>query len=623
MPIMHVENTQPTRWEKAVSKMKTEFSNDPLSWSVIIGITSFFFLFLVMPLIFVLVNAIYYKGSVSFSVFGDIFSDPKYFDPIPGRDDYLIQIFNPEGGGTTIISISGMNFGIILNSLIIGVATTIVSLFFGIITAFLMARVEFPGKRILGGLLLIPLVLPPFVSGIGFFALFGLESGIINNYVLEPLFGIKLVFEGLFAIILVQSLHYFTLIYLNVYSALMNADPSMEESAENLGADRLTVTRKVTLPLAMPGIISGSILVFILAMEDLGTPIIFAGFGDLVAKSTITYYISKNIFAGPESNEIVQTSAALGAILLIAAVIGFVFLRKYVSLREYSMVSKGRAGEFRMFQTNIATKIIIYAYFAFLLFISTLPHIGIIYKSVYSIGTQSFSLEAYKTIFSSSETSGLANNLKNTLIYSSVATLLIIILATLAGYVANRKKFAGQSVFDTLVTIPIAIPGIVLGIGFIRMFGDFPRNWGLLTLNPIAFPPTLLVISYTVRKFPFTVRAVYAGLQQTDVVLEEAAQNLGASKPKILSRVIIPLITMNIIAGALVSMVYTMSEVSTTLILITKPQYGNIVYKLADISNGKPSVFAALGVLLMILQSISLIATNLLLKNRAESLTGI
>ncbi|RMG26945.1 MAG: iron ABC transporter permease [Methanobacteriota archaeon] len=623
VPAMMTREKMSTVFERVFGKIKTQFRNDPLSWSVIFGISGFFFIFLVLPLIYVTINAVYFHGRVSLEVFGDVFSDPKFFDPSPSPDEYFIQIFNPEGGGPTVITTSGFDFGIILNTLIIGFATTLLSLFLGILTAFLMARVDFPGKRIISGLLLIPLVLPPFVSGIGFRALFGPEIGLINNKFLIPLFGFELRLEGLVAIILVQSLHYFTLIYLNVFSALMNADPSMEESAENLGADRLTVTRKVTIPLAMPGIISGSILVFILAMEDLGTPIIFAGFGDSVAKSTVTYYISTNIFASPESSEIVQDSAALGVILLISAIIGFVFLRKYVSLREYSMVSKGRAGEFRTFKTGVLSRVVIYLYFMFLLFISTLPHIGIIYKSFTTAGEGKFTLEFYQVIFSSSESSGLAMNLRNTLVYSGVATVLIVILATLAGYVANRKKFYGQGIFDTLVTIPIAIPGIVLGIGFIRMFGSFPTNWGIFTLNPLAFPPTLLIISYTVRKFPFTVRAVFAGLQQTNVVLEEAAENLGASKPRVLSRVIIPLIAMNIVGGALVSMVYTMSEVSTTLILITQPNYGNIVYKLADISTGKIGVFAALGVLLMILQSISLIATNFLLRNRAEALTGI
>ncbi len=607
---------------RVVQKMKTEFSSDPLSWLVILGISSFFVFFMVFPLLFVLVNSVYYRGSVGFDAFTFLFTNPKFFDPIPSSDDYYIRLVKQEDG-ITVISLSGLDFGIILNSLIIAVMTTLLSLIFGIFTAFLMARVEFPGKSILGGLLLIPLILPPFVSGIGFFALFGLEQGIVNRFFLAPLFGIKLVFEGLFAIIFVQSLHYFTLIYLNVYSSLMNADPSMEESAENLGASRMTITRKITLPLAMPGIISGSILVFILALEDLGTPIIFGAFGDPIAKNTMTYYIQDNIFAGQETTEIVQDSAALGAILLITAIIGFMFLRKYVSLREYSMVSKGRAGEFRTYNPKIVIKVLIYLYFVFILLLSTLPHMGILYTSFFTPGSRQFTLDFYRVVFASSESSGFLLFVKNTLVYSFIATILIIILATLAGYVANRKKFPGQSAFDALVTIPIAIPGVVLGIGFIRMFGSFPGNWGLLTLNPIVFPPTLLIISYTVRKFPFTVRAVFAGLQQTDEVLEEAAQNLGANKPRVLFGIVVPLIAMNIVAGALVSLVYTMSEVSTTLILINKQSYGNIVWKLADISGGDIGVFSAVGVLLMAIQSLSLIGTNLLLKNRAEALTGI
>jgi ABC-type Fe3+ transport system permease subunit len=518
--------------------------------------------------------------------------------------------------------VRGANLGIFLNTLLIGIFTTFFSLIIGVTTALIMARIEIRGKTLLGGFLLIPLVLPPFVSGVGFMALMG-DKGLINEHFLAPVFGIKIILEGIVAIIFVQVMHYFTLIYLNVYSSLMNNDPSLEESAENLGASKLTVLRTVTLPLAMPGIASGSILVLILAMEDLGTPIIFAGFGDTVAKQTITYYIAKHIWAGSETSELAQESTILGAFLLIFAVIGFFAIRKFVSLKQYSMVSKGRAGEYRTIKPNFFANIVLYLYFFGLLATALMPHIGVIIASMAKpqIFPLDLSFDNYQHLFDAEKGFGLF--IKNTLVYSLISTAVIMVLATLAGYVANRKKFWGQTAFDTLVTIPIAIPGIVLGIGYIRMFGDSGRIGNTnITLNPIIFPGIILVISYTIRKFPFTVRAVYAGLQQTDVVMEEAAVNMGASRLRIIVEVVIPLIGLNIIGGALVSLVYNMSEVSTTLVLISNPTYGTLTYEMSRAS-GKVGELAAIGVFLMVLQAISLLTTNLLLKNRADAITGL
>lgn len=619
---MNANTSLITAKQNVFSKVWTKFKNDPVSWTVILGITGFFFVFLILPLAQVMIAAVYRDGEFSFGTFQSIINDQYFYDPTGEQSVYMIRIDHQPD--LTVYLIRGPNLGVFLNTVLIGVLSTLISLVLGVFTAFLMARVEFRGKTLLGGFLLVPLVLPPFVSGVGFMAIMGI-NGLMNEQILAPYFGVKIVLEGIAAIVFVQSLHYFTLIYLNVYSSFMNIDPSMEESAENLGASRFKVFRSVTLPLALPGIASGSILVLILSMEDLGTPIIFAGFGDPVAAQTITFYISKNIFTGPESSQIAQESAILGGTLLIFSLVGFWMIRKYVSLRQYSMVSKGRAGEFRTFKPNNKAKVLIYIYFVGLLITATIPHLGVILASstVPQVFPFKWTNKNYDILFD--ENQGFRGFIVNTLKYSLISTFLIIILATLAGYVANRKKFKGQSAFDLLVTIPIAIPGIVLGIGYMRMFGKanvYFLGDQIITLNPVVYPPTLLVLSYTIRKFPFTVRAVYAGLQQTDVVLEESAMNMGAGKTRILGEIVIPLIALNIVAGALVSLVYNMSEVSTTLILVNDSNYGTLTWKMSD-SSGRLGELAAIGVFLMILQTISLLVTNVLLRNRAEAMTGL
>ena len=223
------------------------------------------------------------------------------------------------------------------------------------------------------------------------------------------------------------------------------------------------------------------------------------------------------------------------------------------------------------------------------------------------------------------------------MLYSIAATVAIVILGSLAAYVISRKEFKGKGLLDALVTIPIAIPGIALAIGYYRTF-----DWsGIASSNPtrlnifmanvtetlhldpfigVAF--MLLIMSYTIRKFPFTVRSAFAGLQQMDVVLEEASFNLGAGRVKTFGKVTLPLISLNVFAGSLVSFLFCLSEVSTTIFLIFQAEAGTITWFMAW-NPLRFQIFCALGVLLMVLQILSLFITNVILGTRAEAITGI
>jgi len=243
----------------------------------------------------------------------------------------------------------------------------------------------------------------------------------------------------------------------------------------------------------------------------------------------------------------------------------------------------------------------------------------------------------YGEIFDTTSTYNIPPYVINTIIYSVVATVLIIVIGSIAAYVIARKDFKGKNILDALVTIPIAIPGIVLAIGYYRTFdwsgiASNNPNWFTkmmanitagLRLDPfIGIAVTLLIMSYTVRKIPFTVRSAFAGLQQVDEVLEEASFNLGASRMKTFAKVTIPLISLNIFAGSLVSFLYCLSEVSTTIFLIFNFQAGTITWYMAW-NPMKFQIFCALGVILMLLQIISLFITNVILGSRAEAITGI
>ncbi len=615
-------NPNPVR--EKVERAVRELKKDPISWFFIVAITAFLIYFLVVPVVVVLVNAFTVDGRFSLETAKIALSRKSYFNPSGYEGHYAMQIrtIDYKGSSVTEVTIKLKDRGIILNTIQVGVLTTLLSLILGTSTAFIMARYKFPGKFLFQGLMLIPLIVPPFVGGIGFDQMLGYE-GLLNRYVFSKL-GFIILLRGLAGLIVIQSLHFFTLIYLNVYSALLNIDPSLEEQAENLGASGFTLFRTVTFPLAMPGIASGSILVLILAMEDLGTPIVLlSATGDQEATKVITFEVYDKIFAGEASARLNPQATFLAAILVVFAVIGFFFIRKYVALRQYSMISKGRAGQTREKAVGSIKSTLLIAYLSLVFLVAVIIHIGVIYRSLVPNAQEPRLTFEHYALFTQTGAQGLLTPLKNTLFYSFSATFITIIIATIAAYLANRKDFPGKDWFDALLTIPIAIPGIVLGLGYWRMFQNSKPLFGIasLTLNPL-FPAMILIISYTVRRFPFTIRAVYAGLQQTDEVLEEAAMNLGASRYRSLIEIVTPLVALNIIAGSLISLVYSMGEVSTTLILVLERSNGTLTWEMAH-DSGSIGRLSAIGVFLMFLQTISLLTTNFLLRNRAEAITGI
>ena len=598
----------------------------------------------------------------------------------------------------------GPDLGGLPNSVLVAISTTFLSAFFGIFFAFIMARYTFPTKDFFRPLLLLPLIIPPFVSIIGFQSILG-ENGVLNQ-LLFNLANIKFVMGGSVGIIFVQFLHFYTLIYLNVYSSLVNIDPSLEECAENLGAKGFKLTRSITLPLAMPGLAAGSVLCFILAIEDIGTPLIFKEIqtGDVFNYMPTLIFsdiINYNAYAELGYN-VIAKYAALAAILVIIAIAGFLLIRRFVSLKHYAMISKGRVGEPRTSPASVRLAIVLIIILTIFIPIALIPHLGTILFGIegdgffyfllvlicLGIGSGSFfylvrsenkskkivgwiittfSIIAlivtlvlaytnyvlgaatpdqytgfirfltYLGIGHEPDASAITlreeffRTIWNMFIYSFIATLFIAVLATVTSYFIARKNFPGRDILDTIVTLPLAIPGIIIGFGyFIMFYGQTLPILGLF--NPENNPIILLIVSYTIRKFTFTMRAAFAGMQQVDVQLEEASFNLGAGRAYTIYKVTVPMIAISVFAGAMISLVYCMSEVSTTIILLESTfnpgNYGTATWKIWQISRdpnvglGLPMA-AMLGIILMIIQAISIFVTNVILKTRSEALTGI
>jgi ABC-type Fe3+ transport system permease subunit len=570
-------------------------------------------IFLVVPSAAMLESAFAYGGSISTHWFSQIFSSGYYvnFPPAGEAMTYLPTL--------NILYVTGNDFGVIPNSFLVAAIVTALSLVVGIPVAFILARYTFVGKPFLRILSMVPLLVTPFVNAYVVKKILA-PDGLLNWFLYDMvrILPWRVFLDGLAAVTLTQAMTYFPILVLNAYASLLNVDPSLEEQAENLGASGFRVFRTVTLPLAMPGIVAGSTLVFIFSLEDLGAPIVFHG--SSLARKLISFQIYSSFISqvGQRSPEI----AALSVILLAIALGGFVLIRRYVSMKTYAMISRGARVSERIRHLTWKGDLLIYVVMLPVLIFAALPQIGVIVLAFSNRWTgafpEPFTLNNLIQVFANPSVSRF---LMNSLLYSTAATALAALLGFASAYATSRLKIRGISSLDVLTTSPLAMPGIVIAISYFYFFSTFLRGTSLDPTNPLFFDPVLiLILAYAIRRLPFTARAIYAGLQQVDVGLEEASLGLGANRITTLFRVVIPLIIVNVLSGALISFIYSVSEVSVSITIgALSPEKGPMTVYMRDVwlsSVGSELTAAGLGFTLILLQLISILIVTFGFKQR-------
>jgi len=594
----------------------------------LIAVVGVFTLFLILPLVSVAAYSFFTSsGEFTLQNFVALFRNPRiwpfiYNDATGQIDVYLNFNAGAYSAPLNAVAIWGWDFGAILNSIYIAVIVTGAAVILGVFFAFLMAKYEFFGKRVIRTLLIFPILAIPFVGAIGIKEFLAFD-GFINKLFYETLhiFPSAIVLQGIAAMIFVQSFSLFSLVYLNAYSSFMSIDPSLEEQAENLGATGFKLFRSVTLPLAMPGIQAGAILTFILSIEDLGSPIVFQDHA--TARNTLAFKVYQAV--ATQAGVVGAEGPAIGIVLLVFALIGFVAIRKYTALRSYDSGTKGGQWNPRTRRLSRRIQVLLYCVLIPVLFLALIPQVSVIMIALASswqpqnLLPDTWTLGNFEVLWAFPD---VARSVSVTLLYGVIATVLIVLLGASAAYIIARKNIPGKSALDLLVTAPIALPGIVIATGFFTLFYNTP-------IFPVGHPAFLIIMSYTVRKFPFTVRAAYAGLMSTPVVLEEASQNMGASKNRTFLKITLPLIGVSVLAGSLLSFVYSVSEVSTSLLL------GSVGHAEAPLTYwtsrvlemigqwGGATSAACLGVLLMVVQWIIITLTNKILGARSAAITGI
>ncbi|RLE62479.1 MAG: iron ABC transporter permease [Thermoprotei archaeon] len=566
-------------------------------------------LFLIAPIATVLLVSLNYNPA-------DIFTDPTYVNFNPRGSPITIRLITFRGREFILIKISGVSLGIIMNSLVNSFIVTICASILGIVVAFVMARYSFPGRTILRVLAMTPLLVTPFINAFVIRKIFDWRDGIISWIIGDVLhLPYRIGIEDLAGVAITQIMTFFPIIYLNVYSSMINIDPSMEEQAENLGAKGLKLFRTVTLPLSLPGLAAGAAIVFIFSLEDVAAPIVFN------EKRFMSYHILER-FLEATTGQLSPVAATLSLILLILALAAFIGIKKYVTLKQYAMLSRGGRWSPRIRRLRLKGLIVVYLFILPLLLFAAFPQIGVF---IYALAENwadplpyGFTLEHMAKIV---EDPLVFRAIVNSLTYSILAIILIVAIGVSSSYVIARARIPATDLLDILVTSPIALPGLVIAVGYFYFFTSIFRG---TPLDPITFGPALLLsLAYSVRRLPFTARAVYAGLQQVHIALEEASLNLGASRLKTLVSIVIPLIGINILSGALISFVYCMSETSVGITLgglkgVGEEHQAPISFIMMDYLErvGGPHIVASLGVLLISIQLLVIVLVNVVFKQK-------
>ncbi len=502
------------------------------------------------------------------------------------------------------------------NSLLLALATTALVIAMGLPLATIAARCEFRGKAWLTGLILLPMILPPFVGAIGIRQILGpygaLNAGLVHAGVMNWSQAIDWLGRGRFwAVAVTQALHLYPIFYLNATAALAQVDPSLEEAAAALGCTGWRRFRRITLPLMMPGLFAGGSLVFIWAFTELGTPLMF----DFPRTTAVQIYDGLRDIGSsplPYAQVVVMLAVSAGLYLIGKGLFG---------PSAHAMLTKGSAaGAARRLSGWRAAAAA--SLFGLVLALALVPHAGVLLASV--------SRAWYGTVLPSRWTAdwfreALSHPLtlpaiRNSCLYAFAAMCLDVALGVAAAVVIVRGPRRWRGALDTLVMIPLAVPGLVLAFGYLAM--SQPGRL-LAALNPTDNPTILLIAAYAVRRLPYVVRAAVAGLQQTAPAYEEAAWNLGCPPTRALVRITLPLIGAHLVAGALLAFSFALLEVSDSLMLAQKQAYFPVtkaLFELSQVLGDGPALATALGVWAMVFIGLTLLLANRLLGRRLGSM---
>lgn len=442
-------------------------------------------------------------------------------------------------------------WGTMINSLKVTVVSTILSAVVGLPLAYLMRSVKIRGGSFLNILIVISYLSPPFIGAYAWIQMLG-RNGVVTHFI-NDLFGIH--YGGVYGfagIVLVFTLQSFPLVYIYVSGALKNLDNSLNEAAESLGCSRMGRIWKIIVPLVMPTLLASSMLVFMRVFADFGTPMLI---GEGYQTLPVLIY---NQFMGEVSGD--DGFAAAICCIVIGLTIVMFFVQHFLATRNtYAMTAlKPMVAEKAKGLRNILAHLAVYLTVG----LAVLPQFVVIYTSFLAtnggqVFTGGFALQSYEaTLFAKDN-----DVIWHTYFLGLCAIAIVLVVGVLIAYLSMRKKNALNSVLDVVTMFPFIIPGSVLGIAFVFAFNKSP-----VILTGTAL---IMIISFAVRRMPYTVRSSAAVLGNISPSIEEAAVSLGASEMTTFRKITIPMMAPGVLSGAIMSWVTIISELSSSIILYT------------------------------------------------------
>ncbi|WP_079524225.1 ABC transporter permease [Solibacillus isronensis] len=504
---------------------------------------------------------------------------------------------------------STANLEALWNSFYISIISVICCAVVGVMMAFLLERYDFPGRRLLSILVLVPMALPPLVGVLSFTFLYG-ESGIFPRLFQQmfQLEDVPFALKGIWGVIVVHTFTMYTYFYLTASAAIKGLDPSLEEAATSLGASRIRVWRKIILPMLTPSLIASSLLVFMVSMASYTAPLMFG----VERTMTMQIYLSR-------TNGNLDMAATQSTILSFVSITFLLIMRWYQNRRNYQNLSKGVS----VHRSEVSSKPLKYLAVA-LSFIGTLililPILVLILISFSKDGAWTiqilpteYTLDHYKALFTDERT---WRPIWNSLQMGFIATVGNIIFGVAAAYAMVRLSFKGKTALDILITIPWALPGTVVAVNLIAAFS----TESVFTFNQVLIGSFwILPLAYFIRHLPLVFRSTSASLMQLDQSVEEASRSLGATWWYTFRRIVIPLTLSGVLAGTLLAFVQSIGEFVASILIYntsTIPLSVAIFQKLYAFKFGTACAY---GVLQIILILIVLIISERLSKGSAGS----
>ena len=485
----------------------------------------------------------------------------------------------------------------LIRSIVVCSATVLTTTIIGVPIAYVMTRYNIAGKQLLHIFIIMSLMSPPFIGAYSWILLMGRNGLVAKLFKLVGMTAPTIYGRG--GIIFVFTLHLFPYIYLYTSGAMNSIDASLEEAAENLGMNKLKRIWTVTLPVILPSILAGCVMVFMTALADFGTPMLLGEGYTVLPVLVYNEYMS-------ESAVNPYMASALSVIIVACSLLVLTFQKLVIDKRNYQMSSLRPPQETQLHGwKRFAVSLPIYI----VVFLAFLPQIVVVCQSFversFSGMVKGINLNNYRAILSR-----LGTNIRNTYVFSLVAIVFIIIMGILVSYILVRKKGKVASLIDTLIMFPYVIPGSVLGIGLIVAFNRKP----MILVGTSA----IMIISYVVRKLPYTVRSGSAFLYQMDPSVEEASINLGVSPMKTFFTVTARMMLPGIMSGAVLSWITCINELSSSIMLYSGKTSTIAVAIYQEVTRMSDGTAGALATILTVTTIISLLIVFRLTKGKVK-----